>query len=75
MNVSFYPIKDYNLSIQKCTSGEFPLWLSGLQAQLVSMRTQVPSLASLSGLRIRRCLEMQGRLQVWLGSRVAVAVV
>ena len=31
---------------------EFPLWLSGLRTQLVSMRFWVLSLASLSGLRI-----------------------
>ena len=33
---------------------EVPLWLSGLRIQLVSMRMQVPSLASLSRLRIQR---------------------
>ena len=33
------------------------------QIRPASMRTQVPSLASLSGLRIRRCLELQCRLQ------------
>lgn len=32
---------------------EFPLWLSGLKIQLVSMKTKVQSLASLRGLRIR----------------------
>jgi len=31
-------------------------------------------LASLSGLRIRRCRELWCRLQMWLGSGVAVAV-
>ena len=31
---------------------EFPLWLSGLRTQLVSMKIQVQSLALLSGLRI-----------------------
>ena len=35
------------------------------------MRTQVPSLASLSGLRMRRCCELWGRSQTRLGSRVA----
>ena len=34
----------------------------------------VPSLASLSGLRIWHCPTHQCRLQVWLGSHVAVAV-
>ena len=36
---------------------QFPLWLSGLRTQLVSMRMRVRSLASLSGLRIW-CLEL-----------------
>ena len=35
----------------------------------------VLSLASLSGLRIRRCRELWCRWQMWLGSGVAVAVV
>ena len=34
---------------------EFPLRLSGLRTQLVSMRIRVQSLASLSGLRIWHC--------------------
>ena len=34
----------------------------------------VPSLALLSGLRIRHCRELWYRLQTWLGSWVAVAV-
>ena len=42
---------------------------------LVSMRMQVRSLASLSGLRIWRCHVLQGRSQTWLGSCMAVAVV
>ena len=46
----------------------------GQQARLVSMRTWVRFLASLSGLRIRRCRELWCRLQTWLGSGVAVAV-
>ena len=40
---------------------------------LASMRTQVPSLASLSGLRIWHCREQWCRSQMWLGSCVAVA--
>ena len=43
--------------------------------QLVPMRMQVQSLASLSGLRIWHCRELQYRLQMQLGSHVAVAVV
>ena len=38
------------------------------------MRLQVRSLAWLSGLRIRRCPELWCRLQMQLGSRVAVAL-
>ena len=41
---------------------------------LVSMRTQVQSLNSLSGLRIQHCLELWCRWQMQLGSGVAVAV-
>ena len=37
------------------------------------MRTQVRSLASLSGLRIRHCLELWCGLQTRLGFQVAVA--
>ena len=39
------------------------------------MRMQVPSLASLSGLRIQCCRELWCGLQTWLGFGVAVAVV
>ena len=39
------------------------------------MRTRVRSLALLSGLRIRCCCELWYRLQMWLGSWVAMAVV
>ena len=45
------------------------------QIQLGAMKFQVPSLASLSGLRIRHCREMWCRLQTCLRSCVAVAVV
>ena len=54
---------------------EFPLWFSGLRTQPVSMRMQVRSLASLSGLRIRHCRELWCRSQRRLRSHVAVAVV
>ena len=43
--------------------------------QLVSMRTRDQDLVSLGGLRIQRCRELWCRLQMWLRSRVAVAVV
>ena len=41
---------------------------------LASMRTQVRSLASLSGLSIRRCHELWCRWQTQLGSGIAVAL-
>ena len=44
------------------------------QIGLASIRTQVRSLASLSGLRIQHCHELWCRLQTWLGSGVTVAV-
>ena len=43
--------------------------------QLGNMRLRVPSLALLSGLRIRHCHELWCTLQTRLGSGVAVAVV
>ena len=41
---------------------------------VVSVRIQVPSLASLSGLRIQPCCKLWGRSQMWLRSGVAVVV-
>ena len=43
--------------------------------QLGTMRLQVQSVASLSGLRIRRCRELWCRAQMQLGSDFAVALV
>ena len=40
----------------------------------MTLRMQVQSLASLSGLGTRRCHELWCRSQMWLGSGVAVAV-
>ena len=54
---------------------EFPLRLGRLRPRLVSMRMRVQSLASLSGLRIWSCRELQRRSQMQLRSGVAVAVV
>ena len=45
------------------------------QISLASMRMQVRSVASLSGLRIRHCPEVWCGSQMQLGSLVAVAVV
>ena len=61
--------------IKKEAGLEFLLWLRGLRIQLVSMKIQVRSLASLSGLRIRHCHELWCKSQMRLGSGVAVAVV
>ena len=44
------------------------------QIQLVSMRMQVRSSASLSRSRIQRCHELWYKSQMWLESRVAVAL-
>ena len=53
---------------------EFLPWLSYQQTRLASMKTRVQSLGSLSGLRIWHCHELWCRLQMRLGSCVAVAV-
>ena len=52
---------------------EFPLRLSGLRTQLVSMRMQAGSLASLSGLRVHRCSKLSCRSQMPLRSPVAIS--
>ena len=49
------------------------MWLSGIW--LVSMRMQIQSLASLSGLRVQHYHELWYRSQMRLGSGIAVAVV
>ena len=53
---------------------EFLLWLSGLKTHLVSMRMQVKSLVSISGLRIQCRHELWYRLPTQLRSYIAVAV-
>ena len=52
---------------------ESPLWFS--ISGLASMRTQVRSLGSLSGLSIQNCPELWCRSQTRLGSGIAMAVV
>ena len=47
---------------------KFPLWLSELRIQLVSMRMLVPSLILLSGLRIQHCSDLA---LLWLWCRLA----
>ena len=51
-----------------------PVMVQRKQIWLGSMRMQVWSLASLSGLRIGHCRELWWRLQMHLGSGIAVAV-
>ena len=51
-----------------------PLVTQQIWTWLASMRTQVQSLALLSGLRIQNYGELWGRLQMHLGSHIAVAV-
>ena len=50
---------------------EFPSWL----IRLASMRTQVWSLALISGLRLQHCRELWYRSKMGLGSGIPVAVV
>jgi len=52
-----------------------PIVAQWKRIRLGTMRLWVPSLASISGLRIRRCHELWRRLQMWLRSHVVVAVV
>ena len=59
--------------VQKCILG-ISFVAQWKQTQLVSMRRQFQSHASLSGLRIWHCCKLWCRLQTPLGSRVAVAV-
>ena len=54
--------------------GGVPIVVQRKQIRLGTMRLWVRSLASISGLRIRRCHELSCRLKTWLGSGVAVAV-
>ena len=61
-------------AIKNIHDSEFPLWLSEKRIQQGTTRLWVPSLASLSGLRIQCCHELWCRLQTWLGSHIAVAV-
>lgn len=53
---------------------EFPLWCNRKWIQLVPMRTQVQSLASVSESGIRCCCELQCRSQTQLGYCVAIAM-
>ena len=52
-----------------------PIMAQWLTTQLVSMRVGVQSLTSFSGLKIWCCHELWYRLQMWLRSSIAVALV
>ena len=52
----------------------FPIMAQQKQVWIGTMRLQVQSLASLIGLRIQHCCELWCRLQIWLGSGIAVAL-
>ena len=47
--------------------------LAGKEPDIVSVRTWVQPLASLSGLNIQYCYKLWWRSQIWLRSHVAVA--
>ena len=51
-----------------------PVLAQWKRIRLASMRMQIRSLASVSGLRIQRCRELWCRWQMQLGSPIAVAV-
>ena len=58
---------------KKCHSSHHGLLGEGPNTIFLRMRVQ--SLALLSGLRVQHCHKMHCRLQMWLGSGIAVAMV
>ena len=74
-------LKNYLLNLVTCYRSikifnfGIPIVAQWKQIRLGTMRLQVPSLALLSGLRIQHCRDLQWRLQMWLRSGIAVAVV
>ena len=62
-----------SLAIQNTIDG-VPIVVQWKQTQVVSMRMQVQSMALLIGLRIWHCHKLWCRLQMRLGSCIAVAV-
>ena len=62
------------MKARKCVLG-VPIMAQLKQSQLGSLRLQVQSLTSLSGLRIWHCSELWCSLHMQLGSGIAVAVV
>ena len=64
------------LTTQGCTFLGVPVVAQQVkEPNIASVRMWVPSLASLSGLRIRHCHKLQRRSPRWLGPGIAVAVV
>ena len=68
----FKPVKMVLLSKRQQIA---PIVAQQKQIRLVTMRLQVCSLASISGLRIQHCYELWYRSWTWLRSGIAVAVV
>ena len=62
-------------TLRKKPEGGVPIMVQWKQIRLGTGRLQVPSLALLSGLRIRHCCELWYRSQTQVGSGVAMAVV
>ena len=69
------PTQQLHVSTWNVTNSGVPIVALQKLIWQVSTRMQVLPLASLSGLRIWSCCELWYRLQTWLGSHVAVAVV
>ena len=80
--VSYFNICDIQINLMQiklnCCSKKIigiPVMAQWKQIRLASMRTQVRSLASLSGLRMQHCYERWCNSQMMLRSGIAVAVV
>ena len=65
----------FPLKKKKKYFSEVPIMVQWKRIQLGTVRLQVRSLASLSGLRVRSCLELWCRSQMLLRSGVAMALV
>ena len=74
MNLYFFHSASitYHHTIIKIVRG-VPVVVQRKQTWPASMRMQVPSLASLSGLRIQCCRNLQYSSQIWLGTCVVMA--
>ena len=69
-----YSFMECSCAYQDCLAEGVPMF-SRVWTWLVSMKMWVQFLSSLSGLRIQCCCEQWSRSLMWLGSRVAVALV